>query len=467
MATATSSLASSASLGGVGDVPLESGAGSSGNGDAELGSLLSSAYDEASGGDVPAGEAGTPESIPYEAPIETPPGEAPTSPEAQAQPAQPQAGESPYPLSPDGKAFMVPREALPALQSAQKFAETVQQWFGTPQEAQGAYLQASDLRTMQNDWVYGQPEAIKSVMAHWAGMNHQDPAIRARFQNSFSQMAQLMPSFLKTTNPQAYQALIGGPARFDANGAEISPASGLLLSAVEAAYEKAAQTGNPEDLKQAQYLDYGATGKYKTELPRPDPNQQRMTEFERRSTEFEQRQSAALNRDVLAFNNNALEGAKFNDFRGAIDKVLAPVKARYSDVAYEDLKNGIQREVIDTMKANAEWWLEHEQTYHQLVEDYKHTWRGGNPGNGLESRIAAYKADFQRQAQRLLPSIAQKRIGAATQRSRANNGQFAAPGQRAPQSPAAQAPQGQNGTGDRRLSSDEWDAALKDAMTVR
>ena len=428
-------------LGSAGD----GGAGSApplGGGDAELGALLGQGYDAAEGGeptvgDEPAGESGNEPSLPYEAPSETPGGEAPVAAEAPAT-------DSPWKLAPDGNSYMVPKTELPRVQGAMKYAEAVGQIFANPMEAQSAAVQASDMRTMFNDWNFGSDESLRSVMAHLAGNGHQDPNTRAAYQRSFTKMAQMAPDMLRQINPQAYSQFV----------------SSMGKSLTSQMYEKAAQTGNPEDLLNAQSMDWAMTGKYQTELPKTDPAAQRMADFERQRSEFQARQDAGLKRDIGAFNQTAVEGAKFTQLGNRIDALLAPVKAKYPEVAYSDLKAGIQREAIDSLM-KSDWFTEHKQNFDQLMADYRHTWQQGSPGQGLQPRVQAYINDFLSRASRVLPAIAQKRVNATTQ---ARVGRSAS----APKPAAAPrtAPAENNGQPTGRMSSDQWDKELAEVFKV-
>lgn len=438
----------------------------------ELGSLLGQGYDAATGTEeVPGGEQGTEPAPGGEAPPEYPAGEAPQAqaaepaqtPKEPAQPGQAQTtSPEPYPVSQDGKSYLMPKGDYPALQQAQQYAQQVQEWFPDAESANYAYLRSADLRAMENDWIDGNPQALEGVLAHWSGANHNhNPAVQARFQQSFQRMAEMIPGMLERSNPQAYQSFIGAPARFDGQGNMISPASGLLAKAVDSAYRRAAETGNPEDFKRAQELDYGVTGTYKNELPRHDPAQAQMSAFEQRERAFNERQAAAQNRDVNGFNQSQVEGAKFSELNAKIDELLKPVAGKYPEPTMAAVKTAIQGEILQSLKSDPEWWLLHEQEFHQLMNDYRLTWTQGQPGQGLNPRIQAYKNEFLSRASRKLPSIVQKHINAATQsRTRSANGQFSGQPQNPP---AAQAPQTapatpQNGrpAAPGRMSSDQW-----------
>jgi len=419
----------------------------------ELGSLLGDAYDSAtSGEETPAGEAGEGGGLPSEGTSDAPGGEAPSSASPQEPPGtqeqqpgqqQPDAAQSPWALSPDGNFYQVPKAELPRVQGALQFHQQVGQIFATPAEAQMASQQAFDMRTMYNDWMYGNDDAVQSVMNFWSGAQATDPQSRAAFSRSFEKMLSAAPGVLQRTNPQAYQNFVRAQGK----------------SLVDSLYQKAAQSGNPQDLIDAQSVDWGLNGQYQKELPKADPAAQERANFQRQQQEFNQRQQTAMQRDVGAFNNTAVEGAKYTQLNGKIDALLAPVKGKYGDVAFNDLKAGIQREVIDTLKAS-EWFTEHKQAFDQLMADYRMTWQSGNPGQGLQPRVQAYISDFLSRANRVLPSIAAKRVNASTQaQTGKQNGRQVAPQQRgATGRPSAnpQAPAGKDGQ-PKRLTSNEWD----------
>lgn len=429
MATGTISPAADAGLAGIG-----------GGGDS-LGDLLGQGFDAATEGAEesvdpgPEGDAGLPVT-------EETTAEPQAEPTAEATPAaDPAANE--YQLTPDGKAYLVPKSQLPNFQAAKKFHDAVSQFYGTPQEAQSSYYQAADHRAMTNDFMSGNPDLIQGVLNHFAtGGVNANPLTQQRHQQAFAKMAELAPAMLQKINPQAYEGLV----------------SGMMSKAIDLAYDKAARSNNPDDFKRAQELDWGATGQYKKELPAASPQQAQLT----KEQAFEQRQAAAYNRDLSGFNQTAVEGPKFAKLSETIDSRLAKVKASYEPKAYEDLKAGIHRDIIDRMQGKgpdpdptaADWWREHVQTWNGIVQDYKHTWDQGNPGANLQARVQSYQQSFISRANRYLPAVATARIGPATraQVNRTNSGQFSGK----PQTRQQSAPNTQPVNGQSR--SDKYDS---------
>ena len=418
-------------------------------GESELGALLRDGYDAAAGGDEsPAGEGGTgtPES-PSETPAETPLGESQQDAPLEAGEVQPAldatAPQLPqgWSLSEDGKSLVVPRAQLPQVQSAMQYAGQVGQYFANPQEAQVAYQTAADMRMMSNDWQYGSDQSIQGVLQHWAGFNHQDPMARQAFQGSFTKMLSMAPDMLKNFSPQGYQQFVS--------------AQGDRL--VASLYERAAMTQNPEDLMNAQSVEWGLKGKYQTEIQKTDPAEQQRQAFEAQRRDFDQRQSVQLRRDETNFRQSSLDGANISKLNELIGQQLTSIKDRYPELAFNDMVRGINADVMKELAGNTEWWTEHSQALDQLVKDYRHLWQtNGDPAKTLGPRIAAFNQDFLTRAQRLLPSIAQKRVNANTAARIASTTQRTRPNGTAPQSPARQPATNGDPKNARPRFDDEW-----------
>lgn len=410
--------------------------------DQEMSSLLGEGFDAAQGEDSQA------PSEPSSDSVIDPSQDGPANPELDAQVQADVPGE--YPLSPDGSSYMVPKDSFPALKTAQDYHSQVSQFFSSASEAQVGAQQASDFRQMANDFMLASPEALQNWLGYWAtGGQNAPPELATRHQRAFSQMAAKVPEVLSRVNPQAHQAL----------------SQKFVQSAVEAAYQKAAQSGTKEDLLSAQSIEWGLTGKYKTELPALNPQDARISEFEAREAAFNQRQAAEFQRQVGEFSTKTLEGAKFSGLRSKIDELLKPVEAKYPALALKDIKEGIHRDVISKLQSNQDWWNEHHQAYQGLIQDFQTTFQRGTPGAGLQARSQAYIQDFVSRATRALQPFVQSRLNAAMAAKKAQNGTA----RTAPQPPAPSR-SGSNGTPSQpsgRLTPDQWDQQLRDAMTVR
>lgn len=337
----------------------------------------------------PAAEAETP-----------PPGEAPTTPPPTPEPeSAPPAGEAPtgvtYQLSPDGTSYLVPKADMGTLNGVKQYAEAVQNRFPTASDAESAYLVSSDFRAIQSDFLSGD---VHHVLNYFAGKDHSDPTTAAQYRQSFAQMAQKMPDVLKGVDEQAYSKM----------------GDGFVQQRIDAAYQRATESGDAEDLLAAQRLDWGVSGKYKTELPKHDPIKAEQERQDAARKEFEQRETGLMDRDWKSFNQNTLEGPKWQQFHSEIDKALAPIKAKYDPIVFDSVKDKIANSVIDKLKNDFEWARTHENERKALEANYRQLWKGQKPADGLKPRIQAYTNDFMARVRRQLPAIAAPLLSKAT-----------------------------------------------------
>lgn len=394
---------------------------SPGGADLDLAGALGEAFDSASaelstpGGEAPGGEAGSEPSPPVEVPSEVPGGESQASPPVE----QPSASEGEFPLAPDGQNYLVPKTALPELQSAQQFRAQVGEIFPDLQSAQAANEQAFSFRHLMNDWVLGagDPQGVINALNHLAGGNETNPQMRAAFQNSFAQMAFQLPQVLGQINPQAYQQLVSGLGNQYLQSLstwdQLAPAVHDRM--IEALYQRAAQTQDPNIFKAAQHLDYIKGKTYKTDLsqvqlPKPqDPLATQRQAFEAQQKQFAQAQTAALQRDSQGFDSQVLVGARNRGLADLISKTTEPLKAHYSEKALSDMRDGVYRDILGKLQSQSDWWLEHEQNYNIIMRQFEQTWRSGSPGQGLAPVANSFVQNFLSRAKTLLPAAVKAR----------------------------------------------------------
>ncbi len=396
---------------------VDVGTGSPGDSsDLDLTGALGEGFDQAAA-ESPGGEAGSELTPPSELPIEAPSGEQPTQP----QEAAPAVEGEQFPLSPDGSSYMVPKAALPEFQAAQQYRQQVGEFFPDVQAAQVANEQAFSFRHLFNDWTLGTPESIANVLNHWSGGNETSPHMRAAYQNSFAQMAYQLPQVLAQVNPQVHQQLVqhlGGQfLQSLSSWDQVAPVMHDRM--IEALYQRAAQTQDPKVFKAAQHLNYIKDGTYKTELSQvqlpkgPDPQALQQQQFEAQRKQFEQTQTAALHRDAQGFDSSALVGARNRELATLIDKNLEPLKTRYSEATIADMKRGVYQDILGKLQSQADWWLEHEQSYGIIMKQFEQTWRQGAPGRGLQPLANSFVQNFLSKAKGLLPSAVKARQAVA------------------------------------------------------
>ena len=386
----------------------------------DIGATLQSAITETggtggTGEDTPGGEAGT-EPAPYSpAQEETPGGEGPTG-EGTAV-----ATDEPFPLSEDGKSYLVPKTELADFKGLKEYSTEVQQWFPSVSDARAAQELSTDFTSMKLDYESGDPGNIDRTLQFWAGANATDPYTRQRFQESFVALAQRAPQLLQQINPQAHQQL----------------SRSLAIPFIDSMYAEAAEISDPanqkEALRNAQATEYAirkgdpqfTSFKYSdiAQLPKHDPNAiatraQQQAEQDRLKS-IAQRENQLLQRDFGAFNGSSIDGKKTAEVWSAIDTVLAPIKAKYDDADYAELRTGVMNDLAKALKTgpNADWWGTHMQEFAALQRMFEQCWRKGqDPASVLGQRAQYYINDLLVRARRVLPSIAAPRISKATGR---------------------------------------------------
>lgn len=388
--------------------------------EAELGSALTGAAESVLGGE---GDGGKPEEPAQPAAEPAPPAESapPATPPAAAPPAE--AGQ--YKLAPDGSSYLVPKAELPALTGMKQYAEKVQERFPTTNDAELGYLESSDFRAIRSDFLSGDDANLDAVLGYWAGRDSKDPQEQAQFRESFARMAARMPETLKNVNPDAYQKL----------------GDSFVNSRIESAYARATETGDPEDLLAAQRLDWGHTGRYKTELPKHDPQAAAAAKIAADSKALEQRTAATLNRDWASFNKTSLEGPKWQAFNAEIDKALAPVKDSYDATVFNALRDHIGKALTAKMQEDYEWARNHGNDLNSLQAAYKQRWNQQKNADDLKPSIQTYTNDFMARVRRHLPSIAAPILSKAPAKQAGANPKAAPPAN--PQPPVERAANGQ------------------------
>ncbi len=377
--------------------PMSADTGASSSGGDAFNSVMSEMSGLMDGGQETPGGESTEVPQPQEVPAETPGGEAPTS---EAQPAQ--TGDDPFPLSEDGQNYIVPKAEIATYNGMKQYVDAVQGRFPTAQDAEISYLQSSDFRAAQADFTSGVPQNIDAFLNHWAGNDFTDSSARAQYQQSFSLMAERLPTILQQVNPQAYEQFA------------VKSVSPLI----ESLYMRAAQEQNPESQKalmtQAQYLEWGATGKYRTELPKYDPQAEAQKAEQARMSSVEQRENQLLNRDWQSFNTQSFEGARGQMIDAELDKVLGPAKGKFTPEVFRGIRESAKRDAITAVEKDGEFVRNHLNERAAITREYQWLWKAQQPASALKPRIDAYINDFAVRYRRALQSAAAPIIKGAT-----------------------------------------------------
>lgn len=397
-------------------------AGDGGGASMDIGALLETGFDSAMGAESDAAGAGDPVddiALPTQ---DAPGGETPVGDEAPpAEPAIPAADpNNPYALSSDGKGFIVPKTELPQLQGYKQYAEAVQQKFPTPADAEVAYAQSSDFQAILNDLQYGGETELDAVLGFLSGANASDPNLQASMRAGFERLASRVPQILSKLNPQAHASHV----------------QSVVQSRVDEMYQRAAETGNPEDLLNAQRLDWGLNGKYKTELEKIDPMKVQQDQLAQQQRAVQQQENQLLERDWSSFNKNSVDGPKWNEFNSLIDKALEPIKASHAPEVFDAVRARIAQQVIDGMQKDYEFARTQNIARTQIQKGYEGAWRNRQTTDALNPRVQAYTANFIARARHILPSVAKPLLDKAAGKPAA--AKAAAPPQQSPQTSPTQ-----------------------------
>src|SRR5271166_39291 len=294
----------------VADAPVDSGAdlGSTGAGDGDLWSAVGEALNTPEApedGQVQA-EGAT------ELSDQVPDGQAAADGEAP----------SPYQLSPDGSGYVVPKADFASLSGFKTYATEVQNYFPTSADAKASYEAANDYRAMFHDFRYGSDQDVDAFLGMLAGDNTENPQARAEFQQSFARMMTRAPEMLRRVNGQAYEQL----------------ADRVMQSNIQAAYQAAGSSGQPQDLEYAQRLDWGWNGKYQQEVQRHDLNAQAMNQLQEREQALATREKAIQDSAWGGFDKDQVNGPKWKGFYAEIDKALEPVKSKHDPLVFDAIR---------------------------------------------------------------------------------------------------------------------------------
>jgi glycosidase len=307
---------------------------------------LDSSMDSFFSPEPPAPDAGTgggapPAPEPAEETVEDPTTAAAGEPDDQAppQPATPAGPPAPAPaaganlpegaqMSQDGKRINIEVPRWNSIYAGHKFAQEVQQFAPTVQEAQQQYLRANDLRHMHADFTSGDPQNIDEFLNYW-----------------------------ESQSPEGFAAMAARAVERAPAAIREQMASGFLTSKADDLYSRAAETGDPNDLYRARMFEWSHTGQYRTEAPaKPDPVASRLRDVERREQALQQTQQQQAERQWANWNKGTHD-AIGGGLNGRIDQMLGDVKAKFADTPelFNALRNQIRLQVIQGVEQDQEW----------------------------------------------------------------------------------------------------------------
>lgn len=373
---------------------------------------------------------------PAEAAADLPPGEAPTQPETVSEPQQAPPGEGPssdYQMTEDGSGYIVPKADIDGFKAQKQYAEEVQGYFQTANDAKLARDHASTMRRMYTDFTAATPESLQNVLGFFAGNAATTPEARAQHQAAFTKMAGSLPEYLKEIPPSGNVDKFGRPF----HSAEHEFADSIVNREIETAYQMAAQSGDTNDLLAAQRLDYGWTGQYRSKeqlhaKPVVNPEMQRI-EQQRQQLQADQQKFADT--QWKGFNEATVEGPKWNQYWSEIDRTIAPFEKHFTKEFWPEVRNVISKRVLGKLQEDKTWAADHNAALGSIRQVYSQ--RGQD---AVKHNATAHINDFMGRARKYIPSIAKsvlengpakpaqavpgKAQTPGSQTARAANGQF-------------------------------------------
>ena len=214
---------------------------------------------------------------------------------------QPEQQEQPEEgVTPEGKGYRVAKERFENLRASEKAVDAlIKMGVPTIQHVQALQAASTGFRELQHDLALARPESTAKVLDFLSGSNVQDPAIQASFKAGFVQLAQQIPDRLAQLDPAAYKAMqakfLGSDGLREGNPEAFGKLEQSIVRAkVDSLYQKALETGQPKDFQDAQWADHMLTGRYYqnlNEVPRADPQAQRLKELETREKAIRDQQA--------------------------------------------------------------------------------------------------------------------------------------------------------------------------------
>lgn len=294
------------------------------------------------------------------------------------------------------KYYNVKPERMRGFVTAKNFVKAIEEFAPTVEDAKAHFEGASDFRAMQSMFDSAEPQALGQFMNYW----HKGSP------EAFSAMAQRLPAFLAsqaTNNPLAAQAL----------GNIESQVNRVTINRI---YDKARETGDPDDFKLAQAVDYAINGKY-LETPDQIPTRQRQVDpqdqIRQREQQQDQREQQFANQRWEEFDKNYISGAKNTALTSAVDAAFKVAEQAFPAGILKAAKREAIAQITEAIEKSFEFNRNQKVETSDIQRDLVRAIRSGSTTN-LEPRAARLVEEFKARVNRVLPGIVKPLIGDAT-----------------------------------------------------
>ena len=241
-------------------------------------------------------------------------------------------------------AYKMSEARMNRLVAARKLADGIQEFAPNVEAAREHYQRANDFGTMESDFrnpfenvqVTGEDgqmremPAARAFLEHWAGVSPE----------GMGAVAEMLPQFLaESGNTRALAAI----------------ENRVINANIAGAYQRAARSGDPEDLAKAQNLDFALTGKFKQSVEPLQPRQN--NDLQVREQQLQQREDRIVNDQWKQFNSQHLEGARNRALDAQLDGLFERprVKESFGAEVLSALRDRVAVKLKENLQKDGEW----------------------------------------------------------------------------------------------------------------
>jgi hypothetical protein len=192
----------------------------------------------------------------------------------------------------------------------------------------------------------------------------------------------------------------------------------VLRAKTNEAYDKARQTGDPNDLYRAQALDFSINGKYHESLDKIPQRQQAQPQdrIQQERQQLEQQRNEFATQRWQEFDTAVISGAKEAALNGAVDSAFKQFESVFagSPGLLSAAKREATAQVQKELEKQFEWNRNQTVEEKDIQRDFLKAIRSGQKTN-LEPRAAALVDAYKARVSRALPGIVKSLIGERTQ----------------------------------------------------
>lgn len=302
-------------------------------------------------------------------------------------------------------AYKMSADRMARFVQAKKLQDGIAEFAPSVEAARQHYERASDFDTMESDFRNPgemvdhngqQVPAARAWLEHWAGVSPE----------GIGAVAEMLPQFLaESGNTQTLSRLEGVFSRGIVGGL----------------YNKAARSGDPEDLARAQNADFALHGKFREKIEAP---QQRTAQdsLQQREQQIQQRENATVAREWKAFDSQHLSGAKDAAMKSSLDSIFEKpeIKGAFPASILAAVRNQVATEIQQRLASDQEWNRNHGIRLRDIQSNFTQAVRSNKETN-LTPQAKALVDDYSAKVRREIFAVAKPLLRDATQNAVKSN----------------------------------------------